>query len=298
MARPTNAEVSTKLLAEVKECYRQSTEADGANREMALDDIRFVDEEGAQWDEQTRKNRGSRPCYSFDRTSIALDQVKGDQRQNAPQIKILPTNSKSDRKLATIYEGLIRAIERNSSARTAYNTGFDFAPRGGFGAWRVYPKYVDDSFDQELCVGRIENPFTVHFDPSAKDFLKRDAEWALISERTNRDAFEAEHPDLEPADLNLNSHDHDWLNDKEIRVAEYFKRMRRKKRLALLDNAPGTDYDTIRVLEKELADPPPGSGIAPIRGVLGRGPRRVVELGFHPSGERVLEATIDYEWKY
>jgi len=298
MARPTNAEVSTKLLAEVKECYRQSTEADGANREMALDDIRFVDEEGAQWDEQTRKNRGSRPCYSFDRTSIALDQVKGDQRQNAPQIKILPTDSKSDRKLATIYEGLIRAIERNSSARTAYNTGFDFALKGGFGAWRVYPKYVDDSFDQELCVGRIENPFTVHFDPSAKDFLKRDAEWALISERTNRDAFEAEHPDLEPADLNLNSHDHDWLNDKEIRVAEYFKRMRRKKTLALLDDGRVIDYDAIRVIEKELADPPPGSGIAPIRVLKKRESDSTYIRWWKLCGTGIVEGPIDYEWKY
>lgn len=298
MARPTNAESAAKLLSEVKECFSQSNTADGANRDMAIDDIRFVDEDGAQWDEQTRKNRGSRPCYSFDRTSVAIDQVKGDQRQNTPQIKILPTDNKGDRKLAQIYEGLIRAIERNSAARTAYNTGFDFALKGGFGAWRVYPKFLDDSFDQEICVGRIENPFTVHFDPSAKDFLKRDAEWALITERTNRAAFEAQHPDIQAADIDLSTRDHDWLNEKEIRVAEFFKRMRRKKTLAQLDDGRVIDYDTIRVIEQELINPPPGSGIAPIKVLRKRETDSTYIRWWKVCGSGIVEGPIDYEWKY
>lgn len=298
MARPTTKEVGQKLLAEVRECYSQSVSADGTNRELALDDIRFVDEEGAQWDEATRTNRGNRPCYTFDRTSIAIDQVKGDQRQNAPQIKILPTDNKSDRKLARIHEGLIRAIERNSSARTAYNTGFDFALKGGFGAWRVYPKFVDDSFDQELCIGRIENPFTVHFDPSAKDFLKRDAWWALITERMNRDAFESEHPDIPLVDIDLSNRDHDWMNDKEIRVAEYFKRIKRKKTLAQLDDGRVIDYDTIRVIEDELKNPPPGSGIQPIRVLRKREADTTFIRWWKVCGAGVIEGPIDYEWKY
>lgn len=298
MSRPTNAETAGKLLAEVKECYSRAASADSENRELALEDIRFVDEEGAQWDDETRKNRGSRPCYSFDRTSIAIDQVKGDQRQNTPQIKILPVDSKSDRKKADVFEGLIRAIERNSSAKTAYNTGFDFALKGGFGAWRVYPKYVEDSFDQELCIARIENPFTVYFDPSAKDYLKRDAEWALITERMSKDLYDATYPDAQPADLDLSKHDHDWLNDKEVRVCEYYKRMRRKKTLALLDDGRVIDYDTIRAIEEELKDPPPGSGIKPIQVLKKREADTTYVRWWKLSGAGVIEGPIDYEWKY
>lgn len=305
MPRPTNAEKEQNLLSEVKECYRRSVTAESENRELALEDIRFVDEEGAQWDDKTRENRGKRPCYSFDRTSIAIDQVKGDQRQNTPQIKVLPIDNKSDRKKAEIFEGLIRAIERNSSARTAYNTGFDFALKGGFGAWRVYPKYVEGSFDQELCIGRIENPFTVHFDPSAKDFLKRDAEWVLITERINKDVHDAQYPGVDASDLDLSQHDHDWLNDKEVRVAEYYKRMRRKKTIALLDDGRVIDYDTIKVIEDELRDPPPGSGIKPIRVKLDKHGKKMIREAdttfirwWKLSGAGVIEGPIDYEWKY
>jgi hypothetical protein len=298
MPRPTNAETSAKLLVEVKDNYSRSISADGTNRELALEDIRFVDEEGAQWDSEVRKARGSRPCYSFDRTSIAIDQVKGDQRQNSPQIKILPIDSKSDRKKAEIFEGLIRAIERNSSAKTAYNTGFDFALKGGFGAWRVYPKYVDDSFDQELCIGRIENPFTVHFDPSAKDYLKRDSEWALVTERISKDLHDAQYKDIQGSDLDLSQHDHDWINDKEVRVAEYYKRMRRKKTLALLDDGRVIDYDTIKVIEQELRDPPPGSGIKPIRVLKKREADTTYVRWWKLSGAGIIDGPIDYEWKY
>lgn len=298
MARPSNKDVADKLVSEVKDCFSKAVSADSANRQLAIDDIRFVDEEGAQWTEAERKNRKGRPCYTFDRTSIAIDQVKGDQRQNAPQIKVLPVDNKSDRKVAGIYAGLIRAIERNSSARTAYNTGFDFALKGGFGAWRVYPKYVDDSFDQEICIGRIENPFTVHFDPSAKDFLKRDAWWALVTERISRKEFDAMHPDMDASDIDLADRDLDWITSDEIRICEYYKRVRKEKTLALLDDGRVIDYDSIRVIEAELRDPPPGSGITPIRVVRKRKAEGTIIRWWKLCGAGILEGPIDYEWKY
>jgi hypothetical protein len=298
MARPTVKETSDKLLSEVKTCFSRAVSADSHNRQLAIEDIRFVDEEGAQWTERERQARQGRPCFTFDRTSIAIDQVKGDQRQNTPQIKVLPVDSKADRKTAEAFAGLIRAIERNSSARTAYNTGFDFALKGGFGAWRVYPKYVEDSFDQEICIDRIENPFTVHFDPSAKDFLKRDAWWGLVTERISLEEFESTYPDLEQADLDMADRDQDWITSDEIRICEYYKRVKKKRTLALLDDGRTVDYDVIKAIEEELRDPPPGSGIAPIRVVRKREADGTIIRWWKLSGAGILEGPIDYTWKY
>lgn len=298
MPRPKNAEKEQSLISEVKKNFDRSIRVDGSNRELALDDIRFVDEEGAQWDKETLRNRGTRPAYTFDRTSIAIDQVKGDQRQNMPQIKILPVDNKSDRKVAHIYEGLIRAIERGSSARAAYNTGFDFALKGGFGAWRIYPKYSDDGFDQELCISRIENPFTVHFDPSAKDFLKRDAWWGLITERIGRDQFEAEHSDTDMKSLDLSVQDRDWLSSDEVRVAEYYKRIRTEKTIAMLSDGRIMDYDEIKLIEEELANPPLGSGLEPVKVLKKRKTDSTFIRWWKVYGGGVLEGPIDYQWKY
>lgn len=299
MPRPTAEERDTKLIAEVMECYRVGEAAERDNRNLAIEDIRFVDEEGAQWDTTTLQNRGTgRPAYTFDRTSMAIDQVKGDQRLNTPQIKVRPVDNKSDRKKAEIFEGLIRNIEVNSSSKAAYNVGFDFALKGGFGAWRLYPKYVDDSFDQEICIAGIENPFTVQFDPSAKDPLKRDAKWALVSERMSVKAYEAQFPGRPTQSLTGGAHDKDWFGQQEIRIAEYFKRVPKKKTLALLDDGRVINYDDIRIIEDELANPPPGSGIQPIRVLKKREADGHIIRWWKLSGAGILEGPIDYDWKF
>jgi hypothetical protein len=299
MARPSNEEIERELIDEVQRNFADAEAADSENRRLAVEDVRFVDEEGAQWDSATLAARGKdRPAYTFDRTSMAIDQVKGDQRQNSPRIKIRPIDNKSDRQKAEIFEGLIRNIEANSFAKAAYDNGFDFALKGGFGAWRVYPKYVDDTFDQELCIGWIENPFTVHFDPSAKDQLKRDAGWALITERMNKKAFEKEHPKKPTSSLDGGSHDKDWFTKDEIRIGEYFKRVPKKKTIALLDDGRVIDYGTIQAIEEELRSPPPASGITPIRVVRKREADSFVIRWWKISGAGILEGPIDYNWKY
>lgn len=300
MGRPSNADKERELLTEIQENFSSAEAADSQNRDLAVEDIRFVDEEGAQWDAKSLQIRGpNRPAYTFDRTSIAIDQVKGDQRQNAMQIVVRPVDNKSDRKKAEIFAGLIRNIEANSSAQAAYNTGFDFALKGGFGAWRVYPKYIQGSFDQECCIDRIENPFTVHFDPSAKDFLKRDSGFAFVSERMGKAAYEAAYPGKAVQSIDVTAHDQQWFPSKdEIRVAEYFKRVPKKRTLALLDDGRVIDYDTIKAIEEELRNPPPGSGIAPIRVVKTREEDSNLIRWWKVSGAGILEGPIDYDWKY
>ena len=49
------------------------------------------------------------------------------------------------------------------------------------GAWRIthdYPR--PDSFDQEIYIKRIENPFMVYFDPNSNEPDGSDAEKCLI----------------------------------------------------------------------------------------------------------------------
>ncbi len=297
MARPSKAETDDKLLREIRTNYSRSTSVESSNRTLALDDIRFVDEEGAQWDQRVLKQRGNRPSYTFDRTSIAIDQVKGDQRQNQPQIKILAADENSDRKVAQIIEGHIRDIERRSAASAAYNTAFDFALKGGFGAWRIYPEYMEGSFDQRLCIARIENPFTVFLDPTAKDFLKRDANWGGVTERVDREGFEDQY-EIEPRDLDLAVNDRDWLDADEVRIAEYYKRIRTKRTLAQLDDGRVMDWDEIRLIEDELANPAPGTGLQPVKVLRKRQEDVITIRWWKVYGGGILEGPTDYKWRY
>ena len=52
----------------------------------------------------------------------------------------------------------------------------------GTGYVRVVSRYVDErSFDQELYIDRIRNPFSVYFDPSSTSPDGLDTKWVLIT---------------------------------------------------------------------------------------------------------------------
>lgn len=300
MARPTNAQVEQDLISEVKECFKTGMAVEKENYRLAAEDMRFVDDDGpaAQWDPSALTKRAGRPCYTFDRTSSAVDQVKGDQRQNEPGIAVRPTNATSSRETAEVFEGMIRDIESKSQAQIAYNHAFDCAIKGGVGYWRYLPEYCDDnSFNQEVRILWVENPFTVVFDPGARDWLRRDAQWCLITERLSKETFEATYPDSDIKSLDFTTqYDRDWYSKTDIRIAEYFKRIPKKRTIALLSNGQVVEYSDIKKIEDELANPPPSS--EPITVKQTRVVKGSMIRWWKLSAAGILEGPIDYEWKY
>src|SRR6185369_16367481 len=92
--------------------------------------------------------------------------VTNDARQNSPTIKCHPVDSKGDVMTARVFDGLIRNIEQISNADVAYDTAIDFAVSCGVGYWRLQVDYAhDDTFDKDILIQRIENPFNVYGDP-------------------------------------------------------------------------------------------------------------------------------------
>ena len=72
----------------VRERYKIMYDADYQNRVEALEDLRFVNIPGADWDENMKQERGKRPCYSYNKTRIRCKRVVNDIRDNRPQGKV------------------------------------------------------------------------------------------------------------------------------------------------------------------------------------------------------------------
>jgi len=67
-------------------------------------------------------------------------------------------------------ELLLQNILVEPNADTAYDTAVQHATIGGFGYFRLGTEYCsDDSFDQEIRIRRIQNPFSVYTDPFAQE---------------------------------------------------------------------------------------------------------------------------------
>jgi hypothetical protein len=221
--------------------WRMVNDADSTNRAEALNDIKFA--AGDQWpvEIQNSRNLESRPCLTINKIDAYIRQVTNQQRQQRPRIKVHPVNNLADYKIAQVIEGITRHIEVNSNADTAYDTAFDYAVRMGWGYWRVNTRYTrEDSFDQEIFIDCIDNPFTVYFDPNSILPDGSDAEKCLITTVMDKKVFREYYPGADDgANFQQRSTGDDtasWITKEDIRVAEYFYIERERAKLYLLSD--------------------------------------------------------------
>ncbi|CAB4123271.1 Phage P22-like portal protein [uncultured Caudovirales phage] len=214
-------------ISEAIEFLRQAAEADTTNRAEALDDVKFA--AGDQWpvEIQNSRNLEARPCLTINKVDAYVRQICNQQRQQRPRIKCQGMNNETDAKMAEIITGICRHVETNSNADHAYDTAFDFAVRMGWGYWRVTTDYVrPDSFDQEIYIKPIDNPFTVYFDPNSTAPDGSDAEKCLITVVMAKENFRKMYPGHDDGGSfsarGTGDSNSEWVTKHDIRIAEYF----------------------------------------------------------------------------
>jgi len=209
------------------------------SREDELDDLRFFagsPDNQWQWPADVLATRGSvqgqtinaRPCLTINKLPQHVRQVTNDQRQNRPSGRVIPVDDKADVEVAEIYDGIVRHIEYMSDADVAYDTACENQVTYGEGYIRLLTEYTgDDTFDQDIRIGRIRNSFSVYMDPTIQDPCGSDAKWCFITEDLTKSEYERLFPDAMPissiqqqgvGDENLSN----WLNEDVVRIAEYF----------------------------------------------------------------------------
>jgi hypothetical protein len=298
MARKSNSTLEAELLSEVKECYENSTGAENENTSRWVEDMNFAFVPGAQWDQNALNNRQGRPCYSYNRVVGAINQVIGDQRQARPMAKVRPASKQASLETAEIYGGMIRNIESCSGADAIYDQQYKYAVAGGFGAWRIISKYKDyDSFDQELELVSVSNPLNVSWDPSCQDPFKRDSMYCVVAERLSRKQYKSQFSGFEPQSFDVSRDNKGWCTKDEVRVAEYFKRVCKKKKIALLSDGRVVDDDAeFRVVEEELARAA-ALGEEVVSVIDRREAEEWTVKWWKVDGAQILEGPIEYKWK-
>jgi len=226
-------------LDEMRSRYTMAIAAYSDSREDELDDLRFMagsPDNQWQWPADVLATRGAvqgqtinaRPCLTINKLPQHVRQVTNEQRQNRPSGKVIPADDKADVEVAAIYDGMVRHIEYMSDADVAYDTACENQVTYGEGYIRVLTEYCDeDSFDQDLRIGRVRNSFSVYMDPMSQDPTGADAEWCFITQDITKQEYEREYPDAAPLSSILASGVGDqylsqWLTEDTIRIAEYF----------------------------------------------------------------------------
>lgn len=245
------------ILNEAKERYKIATDGWDHIYTEAASDLNFVYDVGeGQWPERIRKERekSDRPVLTINKLQKFVRQLRGEMLQNRPRIKVIPVDSKADPQMAELYDDLIRQIEYLSTASIAYDTAYMHAVSSSLGYFRITTKYTeDDSFNQDIYIKRIINPFSVHFDPHAVEFELEDAKYCFIDELVDIKDCEKNWPDADFTDFDTANKNlfGGWLQGaNKARIAEYFWKEITKKRLVQTES--GEVFTLSKKLTPEL----------------------------------------------
>ena len=229
----------SELLAEMRSRMQSAQSAFSLTRQAELDDLRFMagtPDNNWQWPQDVLATRGSvqgqtvnaRPCLTINKLPQHVRNVTNEQRQNRPSGKVIPADDRADPEVAEIFDGIVRHIEYMSDADVAYDTACDNQVTFGEGYIRLLTEYCDeDTFDQDIRIGRIRNAFSVYMDPMIQDPCGSDARYCFITQDITISEFERMFPDATPittlrtqgvGDASMGY----WLNEDVIRIAEYF----------------------------------------------------------------------------
>jgi hypothetical protein len=236
-------------IQEAIEFLKFANDADTMNRQEALEDLKFGG--GDQWpvELQNSRNLESRPVITVNKVDNYCRQVSNQQRQQRPRIKVHATNTHDDMVDAQTIQGIIRHIEVNSNADHAYDNAFEYAVRMGWGYMRVRTDYIsEDSFDQEIYIDPVDNPFTVYFDPNSVAPDGSDADRCLITTMMRKDEFRKMYPDADDGGTSFTQRgtgdsQSEWITKEDIRLAEYYYTVKEKATLYLLSDGTATFAD-------------------------------------------------------
>lgn len=223
------------------EAFEACVEAERDNRREALDDLKFG-RLGEQWNSAdiAQRDREGRPCLTISKMPAFIRQVVNDARQNKPSIKVKPVDSGADVQTAEVINGLFRNIEYISNADVAYDTAAEMAVSSGIGYIRVNIDFAhNDTFDKDIKIERVSNPFSAYGDPNSTAADSSDWNVGFVTELMPKPAFRRKYKGAQEVsweDAGYTNLQQPWLNDDHILVAEWWKREETEKPILLLSN--------------------------------------------------------------
>lgn len=234
--------------------FTQAEEADTAQLKRELDDLRFYADD--QWPVDIKASRKGqdanavagtaaippRPCLVINKLRDPIRHVEAEAQQTDLGPEIVPADDFGglvgpiDDTEIELREGLLRRIQRDSSASDARNWAAQRARIAGRGYYVIMTRFVSKrSMDQEVYVERLYNQSTVRLDPRHEQPDGSDADWGFYGTDMSWESYKAEHPERASKKKGLSDDDEwrglgdeapDWFttegDTRSVRVMNYF----------------------------------------------------------------------------
>jgi hypothetical protein len=218
--------------------FKLADDTDTKQRERERNDIAFYD--GEQWPADIKLLREgqqptngmpavpARPTLVINNVREPVRQILNEERASDLAIEIVAADDFGDLNVTPdpteidLREGLVRRIQRQSSAADARTWAYSRAVIAGRGYYIVRTKFLPGkTFDQEVYIDKLYNQAAVLLDPSHEDVTGADCEWGFWGQDFLWPVYRAKYPKAADGSANalfalrVGDHDDAWraLND-------------------------------------------------------------------------------------
>jgi hypothetical protein len=231
---------------EIREAYQDYRSDWSDTRDQGDADMQAISPEGPWSDEdRAKRENAGRPCIHLDQINQFLNRYSGDLRKNKRAIRAIPKGNGANDQDAGRRSSLIKGIEERSNAPSAvYIPAAEGAAQRSYAFARIVTEYRDGAtFDQEILLKPVPNPDCALINPNYKQFDASDIEDAFLLEQIPKKSFKAKYPNAEITDFSGQIMEQlgvgDWVRDKEIQIAEYWRVERDRRKLLMVKTARG-----------------------------------------------------------
>jgi len=153
---------------------------------------------------------------------------------------------------------LVKDISLDSKSSIVYQTGFQSAIIGGYGAFRVNHDYVDaNSFNQEINILEINDPTQAFWDVGATSKTKTDGMFCGLKTRMSRKKFKQVYGKRVNSKIQNHTLNDDTVmaDNDTILVVDYYKRTYKTERIKQLSNGrviKNDEYREMREYQEQL----------------------------------------------
>lgn len=228
------SEEHKEILKTAKKRYESSLAHWTPIYKKSRESTEFLDS-SKQWDTQLQNSRvqAGLPVLTINVLPTFLRQITSNVRMNTPSIQISPADDDSSTETATILEDMIRNIENDSGARSAYALAAEQAATGGIGYWRILSEYENEnSFNQKLVFKEVEDVETVLPDENHKNIDGSDQDYCFFLTSLSKDEYTRLYKDSNLSKLSEEAVNNrvkgwgtklsSWLKEDQVIILEYY----------------------------------------------------------------------------
>lgn len=247
------------LVVEVTKKYKQTSTDWATIRQKSNEDQKFFS--GEQYDAayaRGQRQKNHQVLIQINRLPNFVQQVENDIRQLSPRLEVHATDELGSDEMAGVIQGIVRHIEAISNADNAYisASGRNGALVPGFGFMKIETDYANnDTFDQEIYIREVKNPFKILPDFNAVKSDFSDAEYWFEFEDISKEKYKETYPKSILSAQGVtwsNIGDKAFVKENQIRLVKYWYKDTTPRKLCLYEDGT-TQYEDEGTPQMEVA---------------------------------------------